>query len=466
MTERSRFWNGNSLGDASAIAPYDSYTEFAEVMMAIAAARGVPTDLSGALIDDLNELAPTVSAPNAQIASGRGLVYGTWYENTASVNVNIPTPAVSNRYDRVVLRKSWTAQTVRITRIAGVVGGGIPAMTQVVGTTWDMPICTVLITPAGTLTLERDDRNFVPYLELNNLGLTIPKPNLLINPGFEVWQRSSGAFAVTGYTADQWYQNIGAASTMSTTREGTIISSRSQYSARVIYTHAAASRLSQTIENGAQYGVGQMVFRCAVRANAASAVRLRVTDGAGNISTGQYHSGDDTFQTLEVRVSNAVAGGTNLRVDILFEATVTAYIDNAILVYGLLGMDYVPLSVTEDYERCYRYYERLTVNSGGGANRNSLGAGYAVSATQGEIHISYYEKRISPTITIPTPADFSISDAGGYIDCTNLTVRRAGPTGANLISTVAAGQTTGRGVLLSDDGTNAAFIEVDASLQV
>lgn len=159
VTERSQFWSGTVTGDAS-IAPYDADTEFARVLRSIAGANAIPTHRSGVFVDDLNELAASGGTSPVAIATGRALVDGTWYENDASVNVAIPTPSASTRIDRIVARKSFSAQTIRITRIAGTEGAGAPAITQSAGVTWDMPICQASITTGGIITI-LDERNFI-----------------------------------------------------------------------------------------------------------------------------------------------------------------------------------------------------------------------------------------------------------------------------------------------------------------
>lgn len=160
MTERSRFWGGTTIGDAT-VAPYDAETEFAQVLMSVAGANEVPTHRSLVFRDELNELAVTGGASPVAVATGRAIVYGTWYENDALVSVTIPTPGAATRIDRIVVRKDWVAQTTRITRIAGTEGAGVPAMTQVAGTTWDMPLFQVSITTGGVITLT-DERNIFP----------------------------------------------------------------------------------------------------------------------------------------------------------------------------------------------------------------------------------------------------------------------------------------------------------------
>ena len=159
MTENSRFWTGTSTGDASE-APYDAPTEFARVLISLAGAGAIPTNLGGVFRGELNVLAVSGATSPVAVASGRALAYGNWYENDASLNVAVSTPAVSTRIDRVVLRKSWAAQTVRITLIAGVEGGGAPALVQIAGTTWDTPLAQVSITTGGVITLT-DEREFI-----------------------------------------------------------------------------------------------------------------------------------------------------------------------------------------------------------------------------------------------------------------------------------------------------------------
>lgn len=114
----------------------------------------------GVFFGELNSLAPaTVGTSPVTIDTGAAIVFGSIYENTASVNVAIPTPAGATRIDRIVLRKSWSAQTVRITRIAGAEGGAAPAMTQTEGVTWDIPLAQATITTGGAVTVSDSREN-------------------------------------------------------------------------------------------------------------------------------------------------------------------------------------------------------------------------------------------------------------------------------------------------------------------
>jgi len=108
----------------------------------------------GVLFGVLNALAVSGTSSPVSVASGAAVVYGYPYTNDASTTVAIATPTTATRIDRIVLRASWAAQTVRITRIAGTEGSGsAPAMTQTAGTTWDIPLATVSITTGGVITV-------------------------------------------------------------------------------------------------------------------------------------------------------------------------------------------------------------------------------------------------------------------------------------------------------------------------
>jgi len=162
MAENSRFWNGVTIGDATE-SPYDAPTEFGKVLGSIIGAEGLSN--KGSVLQAIgNELKPTIVGATVVIAAGEAWVCRGWYENTAAVAVAIPVPVAATRIDRIVLRKDWTAQTIRITKIAGVEGGAAPAITQNVGVVWDLPLARVSTTTAGVMTLT--DERPTPYLAM------------------------------------------------------------------------------------------------------------------------------------------------------------------------------------------------------------------------------------------------------------------------------------------------------------
>lgn len=157
MTERSRPWGGTTVGDAG---PY-SADQWARVW---AAMMGPTVATQGVLLSQLNilDIGAPVASP-VSINTGRAFVDGVWYENDVAVSVAIPTPSLNPRIDRIVLRKDYTTQQVRITRIAGVEAASptAPAITQVAGVTWDLPLWQLQISVAAAITGIVDERDFI-----------------------------------------------------------------------------------------------------------------------------------------------------------------------------------------------------------------------------------------------------------------------------------------------------------------
>jgi hypothetical protein len=148
MAQRSRFWDGTTVGDAT-VAPYDAGTEFSEVMTAVAGLASDPN--KGGLLSTIS--VSMLVAGTLRIGPFEALVYGAWYQNDANTDFVIATPASATRIDTVVLRKSWAAQTVRMLVITGTEGGSAPSLVQTPGVTWDVPIATVSTTTGGVSTI-------------------------------------------------------------------------------------------------------------------------------------------------------------------------------------------------------------------------------------------------------------------------------------------------------------------------
>ena len=147
MTESSLFWTTGALGDGATPYSQDQLTAWLRRSMAHDPAA------EGVLAGYANMLAVTGGSGKVTVATGAALVYGFPYENTGAVDVTIPTPVTSLRRDRIVLRASWSAQTVRITRLAGEEGGDYPALVQNEDLTWDVPLAQVSMTTGGVITV-------------------------------------------------------------------------------------------------------------------------------------------------------------------------------------------------------------------------------------------------------------------------------------------------------------------------
>ena len=153
MAESSLPWGGTVTGDAGPYTDDDWSDMFRKLFMFDRTTQGV-------LAGYANELIVTGASSPVSVDTGAAMVDGKFYESTSVETFTISTPSASTRVDRIVLEKDWTAQTVRLARVDGVEGAGVPALTQSDGSTWQIPIYQVSITTGGVITLT-DDRSYL-----------------------------------------------------------------------------------------------------------------------------------------------------------------------------------------------------------------------------------------------------------------------------------------------------------------
>ena len=148
MAEYSRFWTDEVLGDAG---PYEFGDQW-EID------RSVYIDSDqfgqrGPIAGNYEELHVVVDAPasmNVVVESGAGLCYGGWYFNSTDLLLPIaPNAGPGIRFDVVVMRANYAAQTIRCVIVQGVQGAGVPATTRIAGATWDIELAVVEIAMAA-----------------------------------------------------------------------------------------------------------------------------------------------------------------------------------------------------------------------------------------------------------------------------------------------------------------------------
>lgn len=183
MSEFSLWWPTGGTGDGAS--PYSS-TQITDwlrrTFLNVPASEGVLPNFG-------STLAVTGSSSPLHVADGAAVVYGYPYTNSASVSVTVPTPTGGTTGHRVVLRATWgTTQTVRIALISSANGNSsYPALTQVAGTTWEIPLANLTITTGGVITIN-DARSLchfntmVSSSMLESLAVTADKlaPNSVI----------------------------------------------------------------------------------------------------------------------------------------------------------------------------------------------------------------------------------------------------------------------------------------------
>lgn len=157
MAENSLFWPTTGIGDGTAGGvSADELWQWLRSFLVPATG----SDEGGVNPRYLNQLAVSGASSPVSVATGAAHVYGIPYTNTTPVAVAVPTPSAAARIDRIVLRADWAAQVVRVARVAGAEGGGAPALTQVAGSIWEMPLAQIAVAVDGAITVT-DQRMFV-----------------------------------------------------------------------------------------------------------------------------------------------------------------------------------------------------------------------------------------------------------------------------------------------------------------
>lgn len=130
-----------------------------------------------------NDLAVTGSSSPVSVAGGAAWVAGIFYWSDASVNVAVSTPVIGTTGHRVILRADWATKTVRIALKSSPDGtAALPALTQLVGGTYELPIAGVTIQTNGSISVV-DERYFCTIPGKIKLGRTAAQVLGLVTAG-------------------------------------------------------------------------------------------------------------------------------------------------------------------------------------------------------------------------------------------------------------------------------------------
>lgn len=257
------------------------------------------------------------------------------------------------------------------------------------------------------------------------------KGNILVNGGFEVWQRGTSftGLASLAYGPDRWQWTPGGTSTVNVTQEASIILRPGAYAMDCIYTHNANSYMQQKIESGFIYASQPVSLSVMLKTNSAGA-SVTLYDGTAGYSS-LTHPGDGNWHMLTVTATLApTASVLDVQLNMTVSGTYTW--DNAMLVWGNAPSPYIPLGAAEEYQRCLRYYEIL----GESANGALIIQGYL--AASGAIYLTVPYKVRKPFVpTVTKNGTWSTANCTS----TNPVVDTIGVDSVRLaINTTAAGQ--------------------------
>lgn len=258
---------------------------------------------------ELADLAVSGASSPVSIAAGSAIVYGVWYLNDAATTLAIPTPVTSPRIDRVVLRYSSAAQTVRITRLAGTEAASptAPALTQN-STTFEVSLAQARITTGGAITLT-DERVYAvnpgALGAVDGSTLTVSGNKIAVNPSGTITVAAAnvnGQIAATGQIVST---KVGSGVSGS----GVVVSSTQPSMAFYETDQSADNRAWDIATEGAVWQ-----FRAINDAGSTAANAITVTRGSGAaISTVAFPNGNVSItNSLSTGGSETVSGNSTV----------------------------------------------------------------------------------------------------------------------------------------------------------
>ncbi len=219
---------------------------------------------------------------------------------------------------------------------------------------------------------------------INTLIALVGPQNLLVNPGFEVYQRGASVNSFNlAYMSDRWQLQLGTSSSAIFNHITTTVDVGSSTSLTATYTHAASTRLDQRIENFRALQGKTVTFSIRIRKGLANSVRPYISD-SGSYTNGVSTTTTGAFETHTVTATIS-ANASAVTVGVEYLATDISYLDNAVLAYGTFAPAYVPLDPQVDLARCQRYYEVLGAHMTGVATAagQTIGGWVSFATTKG-----------------------------------------------------------------------------------
>jgi len=253
--------------------------------------------------------------------------------------------------------------------------------------------------------------------DLNAIGVSGGRKNLIINGGFDVSQRGTYTTATSapdGYYLDRWAIDVNAITAniqqLTTTVDGGTVKTM-----KIIATSSATGALQmyQVVEAFAVMAGRTLTFSARVKSNQSS-TRLQIYDGVSFIDdAGSRHTGGGDWENLSLTFTSSSSSTTlNPRItgyDGLIALTTGDYIEaaNVQLELGSVATDFEHRSYGEELALCQRYYEAEANQSAWINIPQLLGGNYGRTCVYFKV-----EKRASPSVTYVLSSPSAASNHG------------------------------------------------------
>jgi hypothetical protein len=172
-------WTDNSIGDGHAYTDAEWWTIYKNLFNRIGTNYGV-------MRGSRSEFAASGVSTPVVVQPGTCIVDGTFHDSDANENIVIPTPAALPRIDRIVARKDFVAQEVRLYLLQGVEGGPAPTPVHIAGNTWDLPLWQISTTVGGVVSFIADERLYAQFASEFAYPFITPGGRLTLTSGSPV----------------------------------------------------------------------------------------------------------------------------------------------------------------------------------------------------------------------------------------------------------------------------------------
>ena len=310
--------------------------------------------------------------------------------------------------------------------------------------------------------------------------------NLVINGGFDVWQRGTSFTDNAVYTSDRWWFVNDAVGTATVTRQD--ISSQglgSQYCLRAERSSGTNRWVVGTnLETNVVKSIlgKQITVSFYVRKGSAFTSDISVTFGTSNteakfgslidfnnftISNSSLNTSTFTkfSETLNVGAAST-ALGLKLELSASQAGASNAYFEVAQVQIeeGPIATPFEKRSYGQEFALCCRYYESMETS--GSTPLRFGNDGMCISSTVALFQVGgFYPKRSTPVATLSAGNTFAVvNSAGSLIQGTAATVVNYGSHNASVTVTVASGLTAGNSTQLYAAGGQSPKIQLSSEL--
>jgi hypothetical protein len=283
--------------------------------------------------------------------------------------------------------------------------------------------------------------------------------NLLINGGFDVWQRGE-SFTLTASTnqflADRWNTQNSVDGVVSQSSENVLT-----------YDGAIGAGPSDGIEQRIEDLKGLVYHSNGLVTASFKVTQIRAnTHSSSKFYSWNYADGNYISDSLSITGSGVYS--------ITFDVSVLDFSDLASFSFwfgdgkyelsecqlevGSVATEFENRSYGEELFRCKRYFERINSPD----SYHPIGTGFSSTSSLAEFLVSYSEKRVLPTSQISSVSHFATARAGTNITATSVAVDQLGTKICRVLN-LTAGHTAGEGchiVITTPTG----YIDIDAEL--